>query len=58
MTNPKCPHCGAIDDEWDYWLDQSDNNDSYDAECGECMKSYNVKLTFTTTKIDWPNEDD
>lgn len=52
---PKCPHCGADDQDWSDGLNDSKNDgDEWEATCGECMRVYKVtmcvEVTFSTEK--------
>ncbi len=48
---PKCPHCGAVDQDW--WDGQPVRNDgdTWDFECPSCGKDVMVTICIETTFI-------
>lgn len=55
---PVCPHCGFIDREWWDGTDKGSDDSTWEAECGNCDKSYTVHMSvmtrFSTEKKDRP----
>jgi hypothetical protein len=48
-TFPVCPHCGKADQDWWDGLSHKWDGDSWEVNCGFCMKEYQVTISVDTT---------